>query len=158
MKFWTILLDRPCSWPCTSTLRISALTFPLTAMSGATSQQLLKAICSEKIKVLDHPIFELQKDGSYINDLNARIVQNAEDQAWFITGLENKGTDQQRIIIYKNRRWSTVYLTEKASLFRLMDSSAQIWIQNGINSTQMPWTIQNTTWPWMPLTIKKYQQ
>ena len=73
-------------------------------MSGAIAQQLLKAICSEKIKVLDHPIFELQKDGSYINDLNARIVQNAEDQAWFITGLENKGTDQQRIIIYKNRR------------------------------------------------------
>ena len=157
MIFWTLLLDRPCSWLCTSTLCISALAFCVTAMSGAISQQMLKAICSEKIKILDHPIFELQKDGSYINDLNARIVQNAEDQAWFIIGLENKGRDKQRIKINKNRRWSPVDLTEKASLFRSMDSSVQIWIQNGINSTQMPWTIQSTTWPWMPLTIKKYQ-
>ena len=68
-------------------------------MSGAISQQVLKAICSAKIKILDHPIFELQKDGSYINDLNARIVQNAEDQAWFIIGLEDKGRDQKRIKI-----------------------------------------------------------
>ena len=73
-------------------------------MSGAISQQVLKAICSEKIKILDHPIFELQKDGSYINDLNARIVKNTEDQTWFITGLENKGRDQKRITIYKIRR------------------------------------------------------
>ena len=43
---------------------------------------------------MGHPIFELQKDGSYRNDLNARIVQNDEDQAWFITGLDNKGRDQ----------------------------------------------------------------
>ena len=71
----------------------------MTALSRAISQQVLKAICSEKIKILDHPIFELQKDGSYINDLNARIVQNAEDQAWFIIGLEDKGRDQKRIKI-----------------------------------------------------------
>ena len=43
---------------------------------------------------MGHPVFELQKDGSYRNDLNARIVQNEEDQAWFITGLGNKGRDQ----------------------------------------------------------------
>ena len=138
MKVWTFLVD----WPC-----ISALAFSVTAMSGAISQQVLNAICSEKIKILGHPIFELQKDGSYVNDLNACIVQNTEDQAWFITGLENKGRDQQRKIIYKNRLWSTVDLTEKASLFRSMDSTAQIWIQNGINSTQLPWSIQSTTWP-----------
>ena len=42
---------------------------------------------------MGHPTFELQKDGSYINDLDARIVQNEDDQAWFIIGLENKGKD-----------------------------------------------------------------
>ena len=63
-------------------------------MNGAMSRQVVESICSEIIEVMGHPIFELQKDGSYRNDLNARIVQNDEDQAWFITGLGNKGRDQ----------------------------------------------------------------
>ena len=63
-------------------------------MNGAMSRQVVESICSKIIEVVGHPIFELQKDGSYRNDLNARIVQNDEDQAWFITGLGNKGRVQ----------------------------------------------------------------
>ena len=62
-------------------------------VSGAVSRQAVKPFCSEKIEISGHPVFGLQNDGSYINDLDARIVQNSEDRAWFITGLRNKGKD-----------------------------------------------------------------
>ena len=73
---------------------ISAVAFSATIMNGAISRQLVKPVCLENIEIMGHPVFELQKDRSYRNDLNARIVRNEEDQAWFITGLGNKGRDQ----------------------------------------------------------------
>ena len=72
---------------------ISAVAFSVTTITGVISRQAMKPDCSEKIEIMGHPTFHFQKDGSYINDLDARIVQNEDDQAWFIIGLENKGKD-----------------------------------------------------------------
>ena len=70
----------------------SAIALPSTMVS-AVSRQAVKPFCSERIEISGHPVFRLQNDGSYINDLDARIVQNSEDRAWFIIGLRNKGKD-----------------------------------------------------------------
>ena len=63
-------------------------------ISGSSAAVQATHNCPETLVIRGHPSFELQLDGSYRNDLNARIVQNDEDQAWFITGLGNKGRDQ----------------------------------------------------------------
>ena len=61
--------------------------------------QVKKAHCPKRIEIFGHPIFELQKDGSYKNDLGNEIRQNDEDQAWFISGL-TKGKDQLLVTLF----------------------------------------------------------
>lgn len=99
---------------------------------GETASKVFMQSCPKRIEILGHPVFELQHDGSYINDLANRIVQNDEDQAWFISGLNNKGTDPKALYAIYDISHSTIRplndlnIARKGFSFRSMDLNAQI--------------------------------
>ena len=65
---------------------------------GEAVTQVKKSQCPKRIEIFGHPMFKLQKDGSYKNDFGNQILQNDEDRAWFISGL-TKGKDQLSVLL-----------------------------------------------------------
>ena len=64
-----------------------ALATATSAVAAAVSKE---SRCPEIVQIIGQPVYELQLDGSYRNNLDSTITQNSEDRVWFFMGKEGE--------------------------------------------------------------------
>ena len=65
--------------------------FALANAASTVAVALLKeSRCPAIVTIIGQPVYELQLDGSYRNNLDATLTQNNDDKVWFVMGKEGQ--------------------------------------------------------------------